>query len=107
MELIPCNPAEPDKSQAVTATRIKEFMIKLGVWDMKDKGQVKIVADHAIAGGLAHYLRVVGWHNTENAIFVCKSHSEQIFVKRQYSEFEEIVENDDLDGKSEKYPFRI
>ena len=107
MELIPCDPAQPDKSQVVTAARIKEFMMKLGVWDMKDKGVVKIIADHAIAGGLGQYLRAVGWQNTENSIYVCKSHSEQIFLKRLDSEFNEIVENNDLDGKSKIYPIRI
>ena len=99
MELIQCDPALPDKSQAVTAARIKEFMTKLGVWEMKDRGVVKIIADHAIAGGLAQYLRAVGWQNTENSIYVCKSHSEQVFLKRLESEFAEIVSNNDLDGE--------
>ena len=76
MELIPCDPAQPDKCQVVTAARIKEFMMKLGVWDMKDKGVVKIIADHAIAGGLGQYLRAVGWQNTENSIYVMLKLSE-------------------------------
>ena len=99
IELIPCDPSEPDKSQRVTAERIKELLQKIGVWNIVNRGQIQIIADHAIAGTIAFYLSRLGWNNTENAIYVCKSHTEQLFQKRTESEFGEIVANKDLNGK--------
>lgn len=99
MDLIKCNPALPDKSAQKTAEHIKHFLEDMGLWKLKNRGVVKITADYAISGYLGPSLKALGWENIENSISICKSHTEQLKLKRTESELNELIQNDDLEGR--------
>ena len=99
MELIPCNPAEPDKGTRKVAEIIKQFLVDMDLWNLKNQGIIKVVGDHAITKTVGGHLQAMGWHCIENSIGICESHTEQLKLKRTESEFNELIENQDLDGK--------
>ena len=99
MGLVQCDPSRPDKSQQRTAQIIKEFLEEIDLWRQKNQGKLSITADHAISATLGQHLRALGWENIQNVIGICNSHTEQLKLKRTESEFNELVEFDDLEGK--------
>ena len=99
MELIPCDPAQPDKSAQKTAEHIKRFLEEIGLWKLKNQLVVKITADYAISGYICPSLKALGWENIENSISICQSHTEQLKLKRTESELKELIQNDDLAGR--------